>query len=227
VLDTFVAAQLRPQLALSRLRPRFYHLRTEEGRHEVDLVGELAGRRVVGIEVKASAAPTMREDARHLACWLTSLASSSWPVWSCTPSHTFTGSTSRSPLHRSLSTGVSAGARPVAFASLCLHRAGLRRAKRLQIGRGKYSRSADAHSEDLLAVSIMERTRSILLPRDLSSQLHGDERSAIGEASTRPATARHRSHALWPGRPLGGRWQKPCPETCHEAPANQTLEKEL
>jgi uncharacterized protein len=69
VLDTFVAAQLRPELAISSSRPRLYHLRTEEGRHEIDLVAELAGRRVVGIEVKAVAAPTARTDARHLA-WL-------------------------------------------------------------------------------------------------------------------------------------------------------------
>ncbi len=68
VLDTFVAAQLRPELAISRSRPRLFHLRTEEGRHEIDLVAELAGQRVVGIEVKASAAPNHR-DARHLA-WL-------------------------------------------------------------------------------------------------------------------------------------------------------------
>ena len=69
VLDTFVAAQLRPELAISSSRPRLYHLRTEEGRHEIDLVAELAGQRVVGIEVKASAAPSARQDARHLA-WL-------------------------------------------------------------------------------------------------------------------------------------------------------------
>lgn len=69
VLDTFVAAQLRPELAISSSRPRLYHLRTEEGRHEIDLVAELAGRRVVGIEVKASAAPSARGDARHLT-WL-------------------------------------------------------------------------------------------------------------------------------------------------------------
>ncbi len=69
VLDTFVAAQLRPELAVSRSRPRLHHLRTEEGRHEIDLIAELAGRRVVGIEVKASAAPSAREDAKHLV-WL-------------------------------------------------------------------------------------------------------------------------------------------------------------
>lgn len=69
VLDTFVAAQLRPELPISKSRPRLYHLRTEEGRHEVDMLAELAGQRIVGIEVKASAAPSVREDARHLA-WL-------------------------------------------------------------------------------------------------------------------------------------------------------------
>jgi predicted AAA+ superfamily ATPase len=68
ILDTFVAAQLRPELATSRTRPRLHHLRTEQGRHEIDLIAELAGQRVVGIEVKASAAPT-RDDAKHLR-WL-------------------------------------------------------------------------------------------------------------------------------------------------------------
>jgi hypothetical protein len=69
VLDTFVAAQLRPELPISKSRPRLYHLRTEEGRHEVDVLAELAGQRIVGVEVKASAAPSVREDARHLS-WL-------------------------------------------------------------------------------------------------------------------------------------------------------------
>lgn len=68
VLDAFVAAQLRPELAVSASRPRLYHLRTEGGRREVDLVAELAGRRVIGIEIKAAAAPTAR-DARHLV-WM-------------------------------------------------------------------------------------------------------------------------------------------------------------
>jgi hypothetical protein len=68
VLDSFVGAQLRPELAVSASRPRLYHLRTEQGRHEVDLLGELAGGRLVGIEVKAGASPTAG-DARHLA-WL-------------------------------------------------------------------------------------------------------------------------------------------------------------
>jgi uncharacterized protein len=69
VLDTFVAAQLRPELATSAARPRLHHLRTEQGRHEIDLIAELAGRGIVGIEVKASAAPTAHGDAKHLR-WL-------------------------------------------------------------------------------------------------------------------------------------------------------------
>jgi predicted AAA+ superfamily ATPase len=68
VLDTFVAAQLRPELAVSAHRPRLHHLRTQQGRHEVDLVIELAGERLLGIEIKASAAPTAT-DGRHLM-WL-------------------------------------------------------------------------------------------------------------------------------------------------------------
>lgn len=68
VLDTFVAAQLRPELAVSSDKPRLHHLRTEQGRHEIDLLAELAGGRLIGIEVKAGASPNAR-DARHLA-WL-------------------------------------------------------------------------------------------------------------------------------------------------------------
>lgn len=68
VIETFVAAQLRPELATSASRPRLHHLRTAQGRHEVDLICELAEGRLIGIEVKAGAAPTAA-DARHLA-WL-------------------------------------------------------------------------------------------------------------------------------------------------------------
>lgn len=39
VLDTFVTAQLRPEMTLQHPRTRLYHLRTESGRHEVDLIG--------------------------------------------------------------------------------------------------------------------------------------------------------------------------------------------
>lgn len=68
LLDTFVAAQLRPELVVSTNRPRLYHLREKNGRHEVDLLPELGAHRVLAIEVKSSAAPT-RDDSRHLA-WL-------------------------------------------------------------------------------------------------------------------------------------------------------------
>ncbi|MDQ4040537.1 MAG: DUF4143 domain-containing protein [Actinomycetota bacterium] len=68
VLDTFVAAQLRPETTLSKARPRMYHLRTKQARQEIDLLAELPARRLIGFEVKAGAAPT-REDARHLI-WL-------------------------------------------------------------------------------------------------------------------------------------------------------------
>lgn len=69
VLDTFVAAQLRPEAAVSRSRPRLHHLRTEQGRHEVDLVAELAGERIVAVEVKAGSGPTLRDAGKHLS-WL-------------------------------------------------------------------------------------------------------------------------------------------------------------
>ncbi len=68
VLDTFVASQLRSELPIDETHPRLFHLRTQQGRHEVDLVAELAGGGIVGIEVKADAAPK-REAARHMA-WL-------------------------------------------------------------------------------------------------------------------------------------------------------------
>jgi len=68
LIDTFVVAQLRPEITLMDPSPRLHHLRTDGGRQEVDLVAEMAGGAVVGIEVKATAAPTS-QDARHLA-WL-------------------------------------------------------------------------------------------------------------------------------------------------------------
>lgn len=69
LLDTFVAAQLRPELVGSSARPRLYHVRTEQGRHEIDFLAELGGQRVIAIEVKATAAPDARDDAKHLR-WL-------------------------------------------------------------------------------------------------------------------------------------------------------------
>jgi predicted AAA+ superfamily ATPase len=68
MIDTFVLAQIRPEVALSSFRPRLYHLRSRDGAHEVDLIAELSVGDVVAIEIKSAAAPT-RGDARHLE-WL-------------------------------------------------------------------------------------------------------------------------------------------------------------
>ncbi len=68
LLDTFVIAQLRAELDVADPRTTMHHLRLEHGRREVDLVLEAADGRVVGVEVKASAAPTAAM-ARHLM-WL-------------------------------------------------------------------------------------------------------------------------------------------------------------
>jgi uncharacterized protein len=68
LLDTLVASQLRAELPVCASRPRPYHLRQEQGRHEIDLVFEIAGRRLVAFEIKADAAPGP-DAARHLR-WL-------------------------------------------------------------------------------------------------------------------------------------------------------------
>jgi predicted AAA+ superfamily ATPase len=64
ILDTFVLAQLRPEVEVSAQRPRLYHLREKDGRREVDVVGEV-GTGVVAVEIKATAAPGP-DDAAHL-----------------------------------------------------------------------------------------------------------------------------------------------------------------
>jgi hypothetical protein len=63
-----VASQLRTELATAECRPRLYHLRVEQGRHEIDLLAEVAATRVVAVEVKAAAAP--RADAASHLAWL-------------------------------------------------------------------------------------------------------------------------------------------------------------
>jgi predicted AAA+ superfamily ATPase len=68
VLDTFVAAQLRAELPLTTTRARMFHLRQEQGRHEVDILLEFSNGRVIAIEVKADGAPTA-DAAKHLR-WL-------------------------------------------------------------------------------------------------------------------------------------------------------------
>lgn len=67
VLETFVLTQLRAELPACQTRPRLYHLRQEQGRREIDIIAELGGHRIIGIEVKTGA-PT-RADAQHLT-WL-------------------------------------------------------------------------------------------------------------------------------------------------------------
>ncbi len=68
MIDTFVYAQIAPEAELAAQPVRLHHLRSANGRQEIDLVAELPGGKVVGIEIKAAAA-VGRNDARHLA-WL-------------------------------------------------------------------------------------------------------------------------------------------------------------
>lgn len=67
-LDSFVTAQLRADAVRARSRPRLYHLRQREGRHEIDILMEVGGSKLVAIEVKAGSAVT-GDDAKHLR-WL-------------------------------------------------------------------------------------------------------------------------------------------------------------
>lgn len=57
ILESFVAAHLRAEAAVADARPRLYHVRTEQGRHEIEILAEVGAGRVVAFEVKASAAP--------------------------------------------------------------------------------------------------------------------------------------------------------------------------
>lgn len=68
VLETFVVAQLRPEVEFSPSRPRLHHVRTRDGGHEVDLIAELSADSVVAVEIKAAASPGV-SDARHLV-WM-------------------------------------------------------------------------------------------------------------------------------------------------------------
>lgn len=68
LIDSFAVAQIRPELELTSRPPRLYHLRDKQGRHEIDLIAEIAAGDILAIEIKATAAPS-RQDARHLE-WL-------------------------------------------------------------------------------------------------------------------------------------------------------------
>lgn len=52
LLDTFVTTQLRAEAAVGRTCAHRYHLRQEQGPHEIDIVAELGGRQVIGMEIK-------------------------------------------------------------------------------------------------------------------------------------------------------------------------------
>lgn len=67
-IDTFVLAQLRPELEVCRPGVKFFHLRTDHGRQEADLLLEAPNGQVVAIEIKATSSPEL-SDARHLL-WL-------------------------------------------------------------------------------------------------------------------------------------------------------------
>ncbi len=68
IIDTFVVAQLRPELEVCEPGVTMHHLRQEGGDHEIDLLLEAPDGRVVAIEVKSASAPD-RADAKHLI-WL-------------------------------------------------------------------------------------------------------------------------------------------------------------
>jgi predicted AAA+ superfamily ATPase len=68
VIETLVATKVRSECVVSELSPRMFHLRDGNGTHEVDILIELADGRVIGIEVKADAAPD-QGSAAHLR-WL-------------------------------------------------------------------------------------------------------------------------------------------------------------
>ncbi len=68
VLDNFVFSQIRPEMDELPTPSSAYHLRENAGRHEIDLLFEVGARRVIAVEIMATAAPSL-DDARHLL-WL-------------------------------------------------------------------------------------------------------------------------------------------------------------
>jgi len=66
LLESFVRMELVKQAATSEARPAVHHFRTRGGSTEVDAVLERRGGHLVGVEIKASATPSVR-DFRGLA----------------------------------------------------------------------------------------------------------------------------------------------------------------
>jgi uncharacterized protein len=67
MIDSFVAAQIRPELQLGSMPVSMFHMR-QDGRREIDLVLERRDGALVAIEIKAATDADLR-DARHLV-WL-------------------------------------------------------------------------------------------------------------------------------------------------------------
>lgn len=68
MIDTYVAAQLRPELESIVPKPRLMHLRDKNGEREIDLIVEYPDGSVLAIEIKADATPG-RDAGRHMR-WL-------------------------------------------------------------------------------------------------------------------------------------------------------------
>lgn len=65
IVESFVAAQIRPLLGIGLTDARLHHLRDDSGRREIDLLLELRGGGLLCFEVKTAHTP-LRRDARHL-----------------------------------------------------------------------------------------------------------------------------------------------------------------
>jgi hypothetical protein len=104
LLDTFVVAQLRSELAICETRPRLYYLREEHGRHEIDIVAELGEGNLLAFRGRGRAAPD-RDAARHLA-WIREQLGERFVRGSCsTRGQVRTSSMTASPPCRSASSG--------------------------------------------------------------------------------------------------------------------------
>ena len=68
VIESFVAMQLRPEIAISDAMPTLSHLREKAGRREIDFIIEYADTTIAAVEVKSTSSPDL-SDARHI-CWL-------------------------------------------------------------------------------------------------------------------------------------------------------------
>lgn len=68
LFDTFSVAQIRPEVFHNFNSAKMFHLRTNGGRHEVDLIVKLENNKILAFEFKAGSSPT-NSDAKHLK-WL-------------------------------------------------------------------------------------------------------------------------------------------------------------